>query len=352
MQYELLKYLRCPITKTELRFELIREFEKKYLDVSISEICDGILFSETGFVFPVIDGIPRMLIESFYDYSDFLKAHLPAYQQIKLSIETNYKDLLNHCAAKNRKTKESFELEWGFLNVHKNDRIWHEDISALLTVFTEETGKKVEDFAGMEIIDVGCGHGVMTSKIGEISRLAIGVELSRSIENAYINNQCRKAWYVQGDLQFLPFEDSTFELLYCSGVIHHTNNAKLSFLLIESVIKNHGRICLWLYHPQKDKLHNIFLLLRKFTKRMPVKSALVLLSIFVFPLSYLIKRFKRKNAPNYREEMIDLLDQFTPEYRFEIPHELAETWLKQKKYANIKITTENKFGFSIVGDRE
>ena len=50
--------------------------------------------------------------------------------------------------------------------------------------------------------------------------------------------------------------------------------------------------------------------------------------------------------------MIDLLDQFTPEYRFEIPHVLAETWLKQKKYTNIKITTENKFGFSIVGERK
>jgi len=351
MQYELLKYLRCPITKTKLRFELIREFEKEYFDLSVLEIRDGILFSENGFVFPIIDGIPRMLLEAFYDYSEFFETHLPNYQQTKLTLEANYKELFNYCSTKNRKTKDSFEFEWSFLNSNKNDKIWHQDISDLVKVFAAEVDERIEYFNDKKVIDIGCGHGFMTSKVGEISKLAVGIELSRSVEKAYLNNKCQKAWYVQGDLQFLPFDDSTFDLLYCSGVIHHTNNTELSLLLIESIIKNNGKICLWLYHPQNNRIHNIFLGLRKFTKRMPPKFSFFFLSIFVFPVSYLIKRLKRKNAPNYREEIIDLLDQFTPEFRFETPHELAKIWLKRKKYTNIRITTEDKFGFSIVGDK-
>jgi len=351
MQYEVLKYLRCPISKTELSFVLVKEFEKEYANLSITEICDGMLLSELGFVFPIINGIPRMTLESFYDYPEFLAAHLANYEQTKLTLEANHKVLLDHCSAKNKRTKDSFEFEWSFLNSDKKDKIWHGEISELSTVLTDEVGESIEYFNERKVIDVGCGHGIMTSKIGEVSNFAIGVELSKSVEKAYRDNKCPKAWYVQGDLQFLPFEDSTFDLLYCSGVIHHTNNTELSLLLIEPILKMDGKICLWLYHPQESTIHNIFLALRNLTKRMPLKITFIFLCIFIFPISYIIKRLKGKNSNNYREEIIDLLDLFTPEFRFEIPSDLVKVWLMRKKYTNIKITTKNKFGFSIVGDK-
>lgn len=349
MRYDLLKYLRCPITKTELRFELYKEFDKEYQNLVITEICDGILYSETGFIFPIIDGIPRMLLEAYKDYSDFFETHLPDYQQIRLNLEEKYNGLIRYCSSKNERTKKSFEFEWSFLNPSKRDRVWHEDISNLPAVFTAETGEGIEYFTNKEVIDVGCGHGLMTSKIGEISKLSIGVELSKSVESAYQNNRNEKAWYIQGDLQFLPFKDSTFDVLYCSGVIHHTNNMELSLLLIESLIKKGGKICLWLYHPQKKLMHNLFLLLRKITKRLPLKLCFIFLTIFIFPASYIIKKIKGKRAPNYREEIIDLLDQFTPEFRVETTHDYAEICLKRRMYSNVQVTTENQFGFSIAG---
>jgi len=352
MQYELLKYLRCPITKTPLRLELISGFEKRYADKIITEVNEGILFSETGFVFPIIKGVPRMLIESIYDYSDFLKTKLPDYQQIKTRLETQYESLLKNCIQKNKRTKASFEFEWSFLSADKKDKIWHEDIAALQTVFLQEMGEGSAYFRNKTVLDAGCGHGLMTSKIAEISKLAIGVELSKSIENAFLNNKSSNAWYIQGDVQFLPFEDRTFDVLYSSGVIHHTNNTELSLSLIEPLIKKQGRICLWLYHPQKNFVHNSILFLRNLTKRMPVKLTFLFLTVFVFPITYTIKKIKNKRGINYREEIIDLLDGFTPEFRYEIPHEVVVTWLKERKFDNIKITTTNQFGFSIAADKQ
>ncbi|MBS4064112.1 MAG: hypothetical protein KGZ74_06105, partial [Chitinophagaceae bacterium] len=76
MQYELLRYLRCPVSKTELQFQLIEEFEKNYEGSTVREIKTGLLFSSLGFVFPVINGIPRMLVEAVYDYRSFLQQHV------------------------------------------------------------------------------------------------------------------------------------------------------------------------------------------------------------------------------------------------------------------------------------
>jgi ubiquinone/menaquinone biosynthesis C-methylase UbiE/uncharacterized protein YbaR (Trm112 family) len=349
MQYELLKYLRCPVSKRPLKFELIEEFTRNYNEKSNAEVRTGILFSDLGFVFPIIEGIPRMLLESIYDYSDFLRQNIPDFDKVKRHLEKNYRFLLKDCLKKNYKTKKSFEFEWGFLNIDKRDKIWGNDIAELHSVLEKETGVKIEDFNNKIILDVGCGHGVMTTTIGANATLAIGVELSLSVVMAYNNNKCINAVFIQADLQYLPFADSVFDLLYCSGVIHHTRDTELSFLLIESVIKKEGKICLWLYHPQKDLLHNLFLILRGITKRIPLRFCFLLICFFIFPFSFILKKIKRKSSHNYREEIILLLDQFTPEYRFEIQHEIACIWLSRKMYSDIAITTQDKFGFSIVG---
>ncbi|MCX6210214.1 MAG: class I SAM-dependent methyltransferase [Bacteroidetes bacterium] len=283
------------------------------------------------------------------DYSNFLSIHIKNFEEFKKNIEKKYFGLLNYCVTKNSKTKYSFEFEWNILNAHKNDKIWHDDISSLSSVFLNETELTISDLENKVVLDAGCGHGIMTTRIAELSKNAIGVELSKAVEKAYQNNNSINAWYIQADIQFLPFADVTFDTLYSSGVIHHTNNTELALSLIESTLKKDGKICLWLYHPQKSLIHKVILLLRSITKRLPFKLTLIFIIFFIFPVSFLIKKIKNKRPINIREEIIDLLDGFTPEFRFEIPHDLATIWLQKRKYANIKITTTNQFGFSIVG---
>lgn len=351
MQYPLLDILKCPLTKTSLRFELITEFDKAYGGTTIKEVKDGLLYSETGFVFPIINGIPRLLIESLYDYAGFLQQHLPHYQSLKNDLEKNYKGVLDHCVSKNKKTKQSFELEWSFLDPKEKEQVWRDDSSSMPQIFLKETGESESFYTGKTVIDVGCGHGIMTGKIAAMASLAVGVELSKAVENAYSKNQNSKAWYLQADLQFLPFDDATFDVLYSSGVIHHTNNTELSLSLIEPVLKPGGKLCLWLYHPQNNRIHNMILGVRGITSKLPLRLAFVLLMIFVFPFTFLLKKIKNKKKLSYREEIIDLLDQFTPQFRYEIPHDQALLWLKRRKYAATGITTENQFGFSVVGTK-
>jgi len=335
------------LSKTDLTFKLISEAKKNYDKKEITEIHEGLLFSETGFVFPVIDGIPRMLLEAIYDYKDFMQKHLPDYYDIKKKLEEKFPGLIHYCRKKNEKTKKSFEFEWSFLDAVKKDKIWEADVDELGKIFLNETGQSSAYFEDKTIIDVGCGHGIMTARIAKISKLAIGVEISKAVENAYLKNTNSSAWYVQGDLQFLSFSASTFDVVYSSGVIHHTNNTELSLSLIETMLKKNGLICLWLYHPQKNSIHNFMLFIRSIISKMPLKLTFWLLAIFIFPFTFLFKKIKNRKAINYREEMIYLLDFFTPEFRFEITHDLATAWLQQREYQNIQVTTSDQFGFSI-----
>ncbi len=352
MQYEFLEYLVCPLSKTKLRFKLISEFTKSYADGDKKEIENGLLYSETGFVFPIIDGIPRMLIESIYDYKEFLSQHVPNYETVLLKIENEHTAVLQYCQKKNTKTKESFAFEWSFLNPEKNDKLWHYDSAELVDLFTNEFGESREEFTTALVADIGSGHGLMTSSIASISKTCIGAEISKAVEMAYRRNKQSNAWYAQADLQYLPFAESSFDFLYSSGVIHHTNDTKNSLLLIEPILKSKGKICLWLYHPQNNFIHNAMMGLRKFTKRLPLKVNFYFLLVFIYPISFITKRLKNKPAPNFREEMIDLLDGFSPEFRFEIPYEEARNWLQELNYSDMKKTTTNQYGYSIVGKKE
>lgn len=343
--------LRCPISKSPLRIEVIREGSRKYGDLVLQEVEEGILFSEEGFVFPVIDGIPRLLVESVLVYEAFLKEHIPGFNEVKRRLLAQHGKLIQHCYLKNKATRKSFGFEWNLLSYEQNDRIWHTDVDALGNVFLQETGKSDNPgfYHGKTVLDVGCGHGLMAQKIAALSGEVMAVELSPAVIQAYQQNTCSNLHFVQADLSFLPFDDQSFDILYSSGVLHHTPDTKKSLFEIETVLKPEGLICIWLYHPQNKLLHNLMMKLRLITARVPLPVSTVLIMLFIFPFSFLLKQLKRKNPPNYREEMIDLLDALTPAYRHEITHEKAAAWLKEKNYHEITITTSDQFGFSITG---
>ncbi|NCU04706.1 MAG: methyltransferase domain-containing protein [Chitinophagaceae bacterium] len=349
MQDSLFQLLCCPYTKQPLRLQILSKKLKQFANCKIEIIEEAILFSDAGFIFPVIGGIPRMLLESIYDYEDFFLKHLPDYLVLKEQLEQKHADLLGFCKKKNKKTKQSFFIEWGFFKPHSNDRLWHDHIADLSGRFLQESDLRIDDLKGKSVIDVGSGHGVTTGKIANLSELVIGVELSRAVEEAYKRNNQTNAHFVQGDLLFLPFAGESFDLLYSSGVLHHTADTKKSLFAVENLVKKGGRICIWLYHPQDNKIHNAMLSIRKVTGKLPILLSFILLMVFVFPISFLVKKIKRKRELNYREEIIDILDMFTPEFRFEIAHDEAKKWLALLNYSNIKVTTTDQFGFSIIG---
>src|SRR5262245_13130087 len=125
MQEEILKFLICPLCKEKLRLHTIQTRKKKFETSDRVVIETGILSCSCDFLFPIIESVPRMLIESVIDHEDFLIQHVPHLLNVKQKLFEKYGDLIKAAQKRNKQTKASFSLEWNLLRGDKHVNVWH-----------------------------------------------------------------------------------------------------------------------------------------------------------------------------------------------------------------------------------
>lgn len=349
MQDSLLEFLRCPVTRSSFTIDIIKKAKKVLDNAEVDVIEEAVLFADEGWFYPVVNGIPRLNVEAIYDYADFLRLAVADYEERKKKLLEKYSALLALVKKKNRRTKESFAQEWAIYD-YDSDKTWDADADGMLARFLKETDETIETLQGKIVFDAGCGNGFLNALLAEKGITNIAMDFSNSIEKAYQRNQYSHVHYIQGDVQFPPVSFNYFDIVHSSGVLIATNNTELSFSCIEPAVKKGGKLSVWLYHPRKDFIHNLFNSIRKLTSRLPLRFQYYLYRVTIFPISFIIKRFKG-NKQNSREMMIDILDWFTPEFRWEHDHEEAHSWFYKRNYTNVKITTNELFGFNITGEK-
>lgn len=313
------------------------------------QVEEGILFASADWFYPVTGGIPRLHVEAFADYEDFFRLHLPDYAVRRRSLEERFPGLIAYVRKKNEGTKKSFAFEWSLHN-YAEDRTWAAEKEQLLARFLEETGESAGRLPGMLVFDAGCGNGQLDSLIAEAGATVIAMDLSTSVDRAFRQNKHPDAWFIQGDIQFPPVRPETFDIVQCSGVLHHTNNTELSFSCLSPCVRPGGTYSVWLYQPRKDLLHNSFNLLRRVTSRLPARLTYILLACTMLPVSLLWKGLKGKR-PNRREAMVELMDWFSPPFRREHTTDEAASWYAKRGYQSITVTTVDIFGFNIIGKK-
>jgi 2-polyprenyl-3-methyl-5-hydroxy-6-metoxy-1,4-benzoquinol methylase len=347
MQERILPLLRCPVSRSPLRLQTITKVMKTFGSGDEEVVDEGILYAAEDWIYPIIRGVPRLGVESFIDHSEFLEKHLPDYRQRRERLETKYPGLIAYVVKKNKRTKRSFTLEWSLYDYQK-DRVWEAGRDELLQRFLDETAETAGSLKGKMIFDAGCGNGLLNQYIAKSGAVVLGMDLSNSVERAYKQNTYKDALFIQGDLQFPPVDFSRWDIVHSSGVLICTNNTELSFSCIEPCVKSGGKLSVWLYHPRKDRIHNFFNWLRNIVSRWPLRLQYWFLMTTLLPASYVVKRLKG-NRQNRHEMMIALLDWFTPEFRWEHTHDEAAGWYSKREYGSVVVTTDNIFGFNIVG---
>jgi 2-polyprenyl-3-methyl-5-hydroxy-6-metoxy-1,4-benzoquinol methylase/uncharacterized protein YbaR (Trm112 family) len=344
-----LSILVCPVTRSALRLHKISVKTKMFSSGEKEIISEGILFADKDWFYPVIDGVPRLLIESFLDHEEFLKANLSEHENRKQYLLKNYSEIIQQAVKKNSRTKKSFEMEWGLFN-YDEDKTWELQGEDLLARFLRETDETKESLRGKLIFDAGCGNGQLNQYIARCGAVVVGMDLSRSVERAFLNNKEENAFFLQGDVQFPPLQFEKFDIVHSSGVLICTNNSELTFSRIEPCVKSNGKLSVWLYHPRKNFVHNSFNFLRNYTSKLPIKVQYYLYLFTLFPASYVVKKIKG-NKQNAREMMIAIMDWFSPEFRWEHTPEEAKTWFTKRNFSDVKVTTTDTFGFNIIGKK-
>jgi len=335
--------LRCPVTQEPLKLEIIERQKKNYEDGEADEIHSALIHSPSGLIYPIINGVPRMLVESFLDYEEFVSQHIPDYPSRKRAILRNYGPLVEKCRKKNLGTKKSFAFEWKLFK-YNEDKTWHWDKPTRKLRFLNEVEETEATLGGKEILDAGCGNGVLTTAMAELGAHAIGMDLSNSIERAHRFNTNRNADFVQGDLQIPPLRHEQFDIVYATGVIHHTNNTELAFSCLHELVRRSGKYYVWIYHPVSDAMPKFYTWARKYTHRLPLRVQYWFYLIFLIPPSAIIKGL-RGSGHNVREQMVDIFDGLSPEFRHEhTPDELA-SWFLKRNYYPPRISVVDYLGF-------
>lgn len=347
MQPTLLPLLRCPVTRSSLELQVLSTSRREYDGETVEIIETGFLFGSNQWCYPIIGGIPRLIVEAMLVYESFLSAHLPDYTTRMESIKAQYPGLLQYVEKKNRRTRKSFTQEWGLFN-YQEDKVWDADTTGMLNRFLRETDETRESLSGKLILDAGCGNGLLNQQVAACGATILGMDFSQSIERAWQQNKYSNALFIQGDVQFPPVSFDAFDIIHSSGVLIHTNNTELSFSCIDPCVKAGGKMSVWLYHPRENFIHNTFNFIRKFTSKLPLTFQYYLYLTTLFPVSYIVKKIKG-NPQNKREMMIDILDWFSPEFRWEHQPDETSSWFSKRAYASVKVTTSEVFGFNMTG---
>jgi len=111
-----------------------------------------------------------------------------------------------------------------------------------------------EDFAGHVVFEGGCGKGRHTALVARFGAKAIvSVDLGESAFIAFENTRhLPNAHVVMGDLTHPPVRP-IFDLGFSVGVIHHLPNPEEGAQSVASVVRDGGRMVLWVYGRENNE---------------------------------------------------------------------------------------------------
>ena len=106
--------------------------------------------------------------------------------------------------------------------------------------------------ADARILDLGCGTGQMSLYLARAGRVVVGADLTRASLQlgaaAARRFQLDRVQFVETDLHRPGLRKESFDVVYSSGVLHHTPDPRASFVRLAQLVRPGGMIVLGLYN--------------------------------------------------------------------------------------------------------
>ena len=265
-----------------------------------------------------------------------------------------------------RKVARTFDFEW---------KAHHEGRFEQATLWGRTPEETWDDFLsrlmvpearvkGAVVLDAGCGSGQFTRLIGEHdAALAIGLDVSDAVEEAFeFCRDQRNVQIVQGNVLAPPFKPGLFDIVWCSGVLHHTPDARRGHEVLSRLVKPGGVMYVYVF----AKRFNPF----RFTKdvldalgvtRLPPRALLSLSKAFAYVSVALLWSYRMlRRLPGLRPRTarvertvrprtlrhlhLTWFDALSPEY--DTRHTEAEVtgWFQRAGFTDIRAVEEPKVG--------
>lgn len=209
-----------PIDKSPLRAEVL-------LEDQYGKPLYGALVKENGKeAYPIVEGVVMATSEFAQEQSAWLK---------KMGYEVPYKTEVLEFQKSD--TVDSFGFQWNWDNTPRTE----EDLQWRVAERYALDGKFYHEKI---ILDAGCGAGDQTKWMHKNNANAVvSIDLSEAIFVAEKKmRQHTNFVAIRGDLTNLPIGNDFFDLVYCEGVIQHTQDSKKTVDELTRVLKINGDI--------------------------------------------------------------------------------------------------------------
>ncbi|MBI5395381.1 MAG: class I SAM-dependent methyltransferase [Verrucomicrobia bacterium] len=225
----------------------------------------------------------------------------------------------------------------------------------------------LEDFRGKAVLECGCGGGQHTSYVAPLAARVVAVDLNTADIARERNAQFKNVEFVQADIAGMEL-GGQFDVVYCIGVIHHTDDPDRTFASIYKHCKPGGKVIIWTYSAEGNALVRFLvepvrkLFLARLSRRTlagisRVITALlypVVHTIYRLPfLSFLpyYKYFQNFRRLYFERNMLNVFDKLNaPQTRFTTLRKCHE-WFSPERFepASISIRPYAGVSYSLVG---
>jgi 2-polyprenyl-3-methyl-5-hydroxy-6-metoxy-1,4-benzoquinol methylase len=213
--------------------------------------------------------------------------------------------------------------------------------------------RTLEDFRNQRVFEAGCGPGHHTRLVAPVAQHVTAADLNTSdIARAKLA-EFSNVTFVEADIATFQPEEA-YDVVFCIGVIHHTDDPDLTFENLKRMTKPDGLMIVWCYSREGNALvYQVVEPLRELFLRRMNRKALVRLSqvitLLLYPIVHTVYRLPLRWLPfyeyfgNFRRlsfefNVINVFDKLNaPQTQF-ISRERFERWFNETDFDDITIT--------------
>lgn len=231
---------------------------------------------------------------------------------------------------------------------------WHQFYDDNQWLFTEWIKPNtLEDFRGKDVLDCGCGGGQHINFVAPYAKSVTGVDfnaLSAARENT---KNLQNVTLIEADLAEMNL-GKQFDIVYCIGVLHHTDNPATTFKNIAKHCKPGGKVILWVYSHEGNFWNRTLLewMKRTILLKVPrsvnlavahVLTALLYIpiySLYLLPLKMLpfYEYFQNWRKLSYRRNLLNVFDKLNAPQTWFITEAQMHEMFNDQDFQNIHIS--------------
>ncbi|MBI3336752.1 class I SAM-dependent methyltransferase [Candidatus Peregrinibacteria bacterium] len=126
----------------------------------------------------------------------------------------------------------------------------NKESSEVLKSIFESNGQSIGLFKDKRVLDFGCGSGRFALGFEPLGAAeVIGMDLGKDGldigEKMAAKKGLTKTKFLYGDVLQAPFEDESFDFIFCKGVLHHTKDPEKGFAELYRLLRKGG--CAFIY---------------------------------------------------------------------------------------------------------